>query len=374
MTRGKGWKIFDVTPLVEQHLKSASPLYGVLLRFSSEDRKTDDTAWSGYQFVSREGIGEWESLRPVLLVVDPDQPPLAEHKEPAAKVARAIDLSSAELLEYIEYLASLPDVAVRPVAGDVDALFAARKEADDALTKNFVGNLDPQTATSKMHAAQLPAYERFVAAYPLTPEGVMTMSSIVAWFYAQLDRGHDAERLAAATTRLAADTEIACIVEINRAAIESIVDKHQAAEARLRRVMEQTPPKAEDRRTADILLVAPLKLADLLREWGQPEKADQLYREVADRGMEWDRKHPDPNHIGASYVKPAYEGRIELVMRQNPPNVAAAEKLIEEAKKRLPSIVDELQGDLSTLKSQAPPIGRAQKLAPGEGNHDRQRQ
>jgi hypothetical protein len=373
MTPGKGWKLFDVTPVVEQHLKSASPLHGVLLRFGMEDRKADDKNWSGYEFVSREGIGEWVSFRPVLLVVDPDQPPIVEHKEPAANVSAVPTISSNELLEYMEYLASLPDVAIRPATGAVNALFTARREASDALTKNNVAYLDPRTGTIKMNAAQLPAYERFVAAYPLTAEGVMTMSSIVASIYAELDHGQEAERMAAAASRLGANTELAALVEINRASIESTLGKHKSAESRLRRVMAQTPPTPEDRRTSDILLVAPLTLASLLRDQKEHDEADRLYKEVADRGMEWDRKHSDPNHIGVSYVRPAYEGRIELVMRHNPPNVAAAEKLIEEAKMRLPSIVDELQGGLSTLKGLATPVGETKQPPLGEVKPEPQR-
>jgi hypothetical protein len=60
---GDGWKIFDVTPAVLAGAEQA----GVILRFDREDRKND---WSGYQFVSREGAGQWKARRPVLLVVE----------------------------------------------------------------------------------------------------------------------------------------------------------------------------------------------------------------------------------------------------------------------------------------------------------------
>jgi hypothetical protein len=376
MTPEKGWKIFDVTSLVEEHLKSAKPLHGVLLRFGSEDLKADDRNWSGYKFVSREGIGDWESRRPVLLLVDTGQPARAEIHDSAAKAPAALALSSSELLEYVEYLASLPNVAIRPVTGDVSALAAARQEASDAQTKNFFGNLDPRTANMKLHATQIPPFERFVASYPLTIEGVMTMSSILPWSYYNAGRGQEAERMTTAASRLGANTELSALVEINRASTEALLGKHEAAESRLRRVMAQTPTTPEDRRTSDILLVAPLALADLLRDRHQQDEADRLYREVADRGMQWDRKHPDPSQSGASYVTPAYRGRIELVMARNPPDIAAAEKLIDEARKRIPSAGDALQQDLITLMGQSPPVGagfRPQQPAPSKVNPEPKR-
>jgi RNA polymerase sigma factor (sigma-70 family) len=63
LTRGKGWKVFDLTPII----RSGSGANGVVLRFAVEDRPSND--WSGYAFVSREG--EFPQLRPVLLLVDP---------------------------------------------------------------------------------------------------------------------------------------------------------------------------------------------------------------------------------------------------------------------------------------------------------------
>ena len=44
--------------------------HGVILRFAEEDRSGKERNWSGYAFVSREGIGEWEEFRPRLLVVE----------------------------------------------------------------------------------------------------------------------------------------------------------------------------------------------------------------------------------------------------------------------------------------------------------------
>ena len=67
---GKGWKVFDITPLVRAQAKAGRKNHGVLLRFLSEDFSAgpaDDH--SDYRFVSREGTGEWEKRRPMLLVV-----------------------------------------------------------------------------------------------------------------------------------------------------------------------------------------------------------------------------------------------------------------------------------------------------------------
>ena len=61
---GEGWKTFDVTPIITA--KSATN--GVLLRFAKEDKKSND--WSGYEFVSREGDGQWKTHHPVLLIVE----------------------------------------------------------------------------------------------------------------------------------------------------------------------------------------------------------------------------------------------------------------------------------------------------------------
>jgi RNA polymerase sigma factor (sigma-70 family) len=66
---GDGWKLFDITPLVRDQAKAGRKGHGMLLRFLSEDFSPQRENWSGYDFVSREGAGEWASRRPVLLVV-----------------------------------------------------------------------------------------------------------------------------------------------------------------------------------------------------------------------------------------------------------------------------------------------------------------
>jgi len=123
MAAGNGWKVFDLTSLLDKVDSSEHGANGVMLRFSKEDRKADDKNWSGYEFVSREGIGEWESRRPVLLVVDPDQPALPDPAAPVSKVAPRPSLSPAEFLDYIDYLASLPRASITNVPGAAEAQF-----------------------------------------------------------------------------------------------------------------------------------------------------------------------------------------------------------------------------------------------------------
>jgi RNA polymerase sigma factor (sigma-70 family) len=66
---GKGWKLFDVTPLVAARAKAGKPGHGIVLRFQKEDSGRGE--WSGYQLVSREASNGLEDRRPRLLIVDP---------------------------------------------------------------------------------------------------------------------------------------------------------------------------------------------------------------------------------------------------------------------------------------------------------------
>ena len=64
---GEGWVTFDVTPLVRKQLAGgADAAHGLMLRFVKDDSNPER---AGYAFVSREGEGEWQSRRPLLLVV-----------------------------------------------------------------------------------------------------------------------------------------------------------------------------------------------------------------------------------------------------------------------------------------------------------------
>ena len=63
----KGWKLFDVTPLIRKWAKAGTRGEGLMLRFAREDIGVGGK-WSGYEFVSREGPA---GRRPMLLVIDP---------------------------------------------------------------------------------------------------------------------------------------------------------------------------------------------------------------------------------------------------------------------------------------------------------------
>jgi RNA polymerase sigma factor (sigma-70 family) len=74
---GTGWKVFDITPLVRAQSKAGRKGHGVLLRFLSEDFPSGSAEFdshSDYKCVSREGTGEWENRRPLLLVVKAAKP------------------------------------------------------------------------------------------------------------------------------------------------------------------------------------------------------------------------------------------------------------------------------------------------------------
>jgi hypothetical protein len=66
---GKGWKLFDITPLIRGQLQDRRKCHGLMLRFAQENRSAEKNNWSGYAFVSREGLGQWLSRRPRLLIV-----------------------------------------------------------------------------------------------------------------------------------------------------------------------------------------------------------------------------------------------------------------------------------------------------------------
>ncbi len=69
---GTGWKVFDITALVHAQTKAGRKTHGVLLRFLSEDFRSGAAQFdshSDYKCVSREGTGEWENRRPLLLIV-----------------------------------------------------------------------------------------------------------------------------------------------------------------------------------------------------------------------------------------------------------------------------------------------------------------
>jgi hypothetical protein len=48
-------------------------IFGVEFKFADENSAVNKEDYCSFAFVSREGIGEWQNRKPVLLVVDPAQ-------------------------------------------------------------------------------------------------------------------------------------------------------------------------------------------------------------------------------------------------------------------------------------------------------------
>ncbi len=55
--------------MIRAQAKAGRKGHGLVFRFLNENASGARNDFSGYQFVSREGAGEWASRRPVLLVV-----------------------------------------------------------------------------------------------------------------------------------------------------------------------------------------------------------------------------------------------------------------------------------------------------------------
>jgi hypothetical protein len=83
---GEGWKLFDVTPLIEQQANVGKA--GVVMRFEEENQSASGGDWSGYEFVSREAEKEWKDGKPRLLVVDVDP---AKEKQQATQSEKQTD-------------------------------------------------------------------------------------------------------------------------------------------------------------------------------------------------------------------------------------------------------------------------------------------
>ena len=66
---GEGWKVFDITPIVRTQARLGAKSHGIMLRFLHEDRSGQGPKKSEYYFVSREGAGEFQKKRPVVLIV-----------------------------------------------------------------------------------------------------------------------------------------------------------------------------------------------------------------------------------------------------------------------------------------------------------------
>lgn len=349
VTADKGWKFFDVTSLVRRQTADGESAFGVVLRFADENYDCKDDAYLSYGFVSRDGIGPWENRRPVLLVVDSSQPPADEQPAVAQPTKKATKLSSETLLEYIEYLASLPEVPIEVVPGAGTAYFEAVQEGLNSDPAKMPQGLADAKAR---HLAQLTAamapHEYFVQRYPLTPEGLLEMSSLAS-LYGRAERLPDALRLSAAAAKLGANTNLACILEINFAWAEAESGDLDGAERRLRRVMAQPlPADSSDRRSTDIQFVAPKELAKLLEKKNQPGEAERQFKELVIQAIRWNQQHPDKKEIGFSYAIAAYRWRIDsLLRRDTDEGVAAARELAKEFQKQIPDYRNDRMPGLS---------------------------
>jgi hypothetical protein len=73
MSAENGWKLFDVTSFVTKRALARKKIFGVEFKFADENSAVNKEDYCSFAFVSREGIGEWQNRKPVLLVVDPAQ-------------------------------------------------------------------------------------------------------------------------------------------------------------------------------------------------------------------------------------------------------------------------------------------------------------
>jgi hypothetical protein len=116
--------------------------------------------------------------------------------------------------------------------------------------------------------------------------------------------------------------------------------------------MQRPIPTGDGRQASDIILIAPSKLADVLRVCKRFDEAEQQYLDVIERGLKWDREHPD-KPVGASYAAAAYQGRLQLLKDQDKFDDASIKKLIDEARERVPSAVGDLEMSINTMKMQS---------------------
>ncbi|NLE62126.1 MAG: DNRLRE domain-containing protein, partial [Planctomycetes bacterium] len=259
---GGGWKMLEVTKLVQAQAEAQRPSFGIVLRFAEENRRHDRDDRLDYGFVSREGIGEWENRRPVLLVVDPTKPP-GTRPVATRPTEKAPATPSLALIEYVEYLASIPGIRIETAAHS-EAVFAetceqANNASSEAIHRAMTATdrRQQRLAQESEQSAPIPHYERFLHRYPLTPEGLQMMGMLSSQ-YARAKYYAEARRLAAAAVRIARDTTMECMLEDYLAHVEEAAGDLDAAEARVRAMMAKPlPADPEDRRANDILFSAP---------------------------------------------------------------------------------------------------------------------
>ncbi|MHC4717409.1 MAG: hypothetical protein ACYS5V_10600 [Planctomycetota bacterium] len=325
LVSGKGWKLFDLTSFVRKSGTSRSRTHGVVLRFVEENAKRD---WSGYGFVSREGLGWWENRRPMLLVIDPSRQPASQ---PASR------RTGADVLEYVEYLATLPHVKITAVPGSAGKFREAMTKANEALSQEGLGTRGHDPAVRKAGwAFAVRHYEQFVDEYPLTPHGLRMMNTLAYAYSQHLKRHDDARRLLHACIALAGSDSIAEVAETELAEVDIRDGKLADAETRVRRLVSRPLPDSLDDsgRSWAAILKAPQLLAQIFERKGRADQADRVLADSVEKNFALYKANPRAGWL-ASYVARAYTARIGLSLRQNPSD-EAARKLAEEFKRRLP--------------------------------------
>jgi hypothetical protein len=131
-------------------------------------------------------------------------------------------------------------------------------------------------------------------------------------------------------------------------------------------VVDADATKFKDRRASDTLLIAPLELADLLREQKKHDEAERMYERVIDQGVAWDESHPD-KQIGASYAVAAYLGRVQLIKAEGKDKDEAIEELKAEARKRVPEAAGQFESELAMMQSLVPAPGGRRAEGADEG-------
>lgn len=338
----KGWMIFDVTSIVRAWARTNQPHFGVVLRFAQESLDKD---WSDCQFVSREGIGEWENRRPVLLVVDPNLPP-ALRPVATRPVQKPPVLAGDAFMEYIEYLASIPDIRVESVPGAKSVWFETQDKVGKAASDIKLSNnpADRKASEEQSQKAQIAAYEEFIQRYPLTPDGLQAMAMLGSAF-ARAQRYDDARRILNVAIGLGRNTDQLIMLRGYLAAVEEDAGNPDAAVAILRSLMSEPLPPSIDNRWFSVQFGIPTRLAMVLQRQGQYEQADKILAATADRAVRLAADHPEKKHPILSYALEAYMQRMGGMLEQAPDNIAAAERLAEQYRQLVPDYSSEAHAE-----------------------------
>jgi hypothetical protein len=273
---GTGWKLFDVSCVARAMSKpapGAPSVHGLLLRFTDESRGGKDENWTEYQFVSREGSGQWRAYRPVLMVVDPAQSQ-AIREFPLLDITALLALPEAEFREYVRKTPPSPS---------------------DILEMNTLG----LTASRTEDARRIFRRAAFVAA-----DGPYATLIEVNRAYVEIQAGRLDE----------AEDILRKVMQIH--VPESLLHDY--------------------RRVVYVLFVAPQYMAEILEKRGQFDQADRLLAESGDKAYALAKAHPDVRYL-PSYVASAYYHRVILLLESKPGSSAEARQLAEECRTRVPN-------------------------------------